>query len=452
VSSHRALDGTAKRATAIALTVVAAVTAACGRIAEDDVATSLDATSSDDAARDVLDGSSLDAGRKEAGAIRFGRRTLALGDEHTCMRVADGTVLCWGDDSEGELATDTTDRRSPLPTPVLTSPGGVALADVVDIAAASRHTCARKADLTVVCWGRLEGAFPTLVTVGPDGAPLQDVAQIALGTAHACALQTDGTLLCWGHNTFGQLGDGTTTPHPLPTPVLVAPGGPPLTDVADVAAGAAHTCARMTDGTVMCWGSADHGEIGDGTRAPAVGTDRPSRPSPTRVLVALGGPPLMNVGSIFAGETQSCARKIDGTVACWGGIPSSTSGFELSATVILATPDGPPLANVADMALGQGWPFTCLRGDAGNVLCWGSNGQGELGDGTRVNRRSPLPVAVTTDGSPFGDVVEIAAGGAHACALTSKGKTFCWGRNREGQVGDGSTTESRLLPTPVTLP
>ena len=88
---------------------------------------------------------------------------------------------------------------------------------------------------------------------------LTGVIDLALGDDYSCALLSDSTVQCWGNNGLGQLGDGTTTNHATPAPVVG------VTGAASVATGIAHSCARLTDGTAMCWGHNLAGNLGDGT-------------------------------------------------------------------------------------------------------------------------------------------------------------------------------------------
>jgi alpha-tubulin suppressor-like RCC1 family protein len=88
---------------------------------------------------------------------------------------------------------------------------------------------------------------------------LSGVVALAAGAFHSCALKTDGTVVCWGYNFNGQLGDGSTTARLSPTAV------PALGGVAALAAGDYHSCALKTDGTARCWGYNASGQLGDGS-------------------------------------------------------------------------------------------------------------------------------------------------------------------------------------------
>jgi len=127
---------------------------------------------------------------------------------------------------------------------------------------------------------------------------LAGVVEIMAGNSHMCARLTDGTLRCWGSNTWGALGDGTTTERDSPVAVMG------LTGAVEIAAGSGHTCARLTDALMRCWGWNAYGQLGDGTAGER------HLPGPT---IALSG-----LVEIAAGGNDTCARLTDGSMHCWG--------------------------------------------------------------------------------------------------------------------------------------
>ena len=147
---------------------------------------------------------------------------------------------------------------------------------------------------------------------------LGPVTQVASGDGHTCALRTNGTVACWGNNVYGQVGNGTTGAWQL-APVTVTG----LTNATSISTSGSHTCALRSDGTVVCWGSGNMGELGNGTLAD----------SPTPVTVT----GLTTATSVTAGSSiGTCATRADGSVACWGSwqsTPATVTGVTNASSV-----------------------------------------------------------------------------------------------------------------------
>ncbi|MBF0361476.1 MAG: hypothetical protein HQK49_10710 [Oligoflexia bacterium] len=261
-----------------------------------------------------------------------GNKVLALGYEHTCALKNDGTVFCWGRDSENQTA----------------SPEG--LKDVKSIALGLLHSCALKNGGTVVCWGyNNDGQINT-------PADLKDVKGISLGGGHTCALKNNKSVVCWGEDSLGQ-----STP----------PVG--LKDVKSIALGNSHSCALKNNGTVVCWGNTNEGQLTvpsdlKDVKSIALGGDQSCALKNNGTVVCWGKdyfnqstPPadLDDVKSIALGgaDNHSCALKNDGTVVCWG-----PNNFGESAPP-------PGLKDVKSIALGA-WHSCAVKND-GTVVCWG---------------------------------------------------------------------------------
>ncbi len=208
----------------------------------------------------------------------------------------------------------------------------------------------------------------------------------------------------------------TAAPSPTPT---VTPKPASLTDVAAVAARGGHTCGVIQSGGVKCWGGNNYGQLGDGTI-----TDR----STPVDVVGLGG----DVAAVAGGFGHNCALTTAGGVKCWGlndfGQLGGGTTTDRSAPLDVAGLE----SGVAAITPG-GW-HTCALTTVGGVKCWGRNGHGQLGDGTTTDRASPVDVVGL--GS---DVVAVAAGYFHTCALTTAGSIRCWGQNDGGQLGADTT-------------
>lgn len=254
------------------------------------------------------------------------------------------------------------------------------------------------------------------------------VVAVAAGSLHSLALKSDGTVWSWGYNRYGQLGDGSTSDRFVPTQVKGPNGNGYLDNVIAIAAGTDHSLAIRSDGTVWSWGRNNRGQLGNGT------LDDSAYP----VMVMN----LTDVQSIAAGGAFSLALKRDGTVWSWGsntyGSLGDNTDTHRSQPVQVLGPNGQGyLTDIVAIAAGSHHSLA-LRND-GTVWAWGFNGQGQVGGGT-TNRWYPVQLRrnLTT---PLSDIVGIAAGAYHSLAVTSDGALWSWGRNSDGQLGDGSTQE-----------
>jgi alpha-tubulin suppressor-like RCC1 family protein len=239
------------------------------------------------------------------------------------------------------------------------------------------------------------------------------------GRYHNCALQTSGSVLCWGTNEAGQLGDGTLTDKPNPVAVLG------LTNAVAVSAGGQYACALKTTGSVVCWGSNQYGELGDGT---LVGKSAP---------VAVSG--LTDAIALSAGDTHACALRASGAVACWGTnglvgqLGNATAGATQSRPVSVIG-----LSDAIAISVGKFGHSCALRAN-GTVFCWGYDGSTE-----HYNASGQL------SSGPITDTVAISSGYFHTCALKTAGAVVCWGNNDWGQLGNTTTVKNSVAPVTVT--
>ena len=371
----------------------------------------------------VLAASSGAARRPAVALASAGKATaIAAGAGHTCAVTSAGAVKCWGYNSHGQVGDGTkTDRHAPVAVSGLGS-------GVTRVAAGGLHTCAVTGAGGVECWGANHSGQLGDGTTDDRLAPVVvsgvgSAAAIATGAAHTCALTRAGAVDCWGGNGNGQLGDGTTDDHHVPGGVQGLVG---LTYA--VAAGGSHSCAITgPQRTVVCWGANGQGQLGDGTGA------EKHMPAYAQALGEAG---------VAAGDAHTCTFPTGGPyLVCFGASGHGQLGYGgtanfLSPIAILAFAQGV-------LAVAAGGNHTCAITPAHGVECWGENDHGQLGDGTTTDRHQPVAVSGLTSG-----VAAIAAGFSHTCALRSTGTILCWGFNGQGQLGDGTTTD-RLTPVPV---
>jgi len=343
---------------------------------------------------------------------------IAAGLDHSLALKADGTVVAWGSNANGQLnvpedlsgvvAVATREHYS-----LALKAGGAVVAwgngpatvpdeaktGVVAIAAGNKHALALKSDGEVVAWGDDTFAQATV----PDEAKT-DIVDIAAGALHSLALKANGKVVAWGLDNEGQ----STVPLDLSDVVAIAAGAyysmalksngemviwgdnsagqknvpdEAKTNIAAIAAGNLHSLALRSDGTVVAWGAVNQHQ----SEVPAG---------------------LNNVVAIAGGEVHSLALKADGTIVGWGYDQSgqASPSFNLNSPVRTQAVDG-------------GYAFSLALRSDGKVVAWGANSYG-----------------ATTVPAGLNDVVAVAAGGDHSLVLKSNGEVIAWGRSNEGQT------------------
>lgn len=341
------------------------------------------------------------------------------------------------------------------------------------------------------CWGlnsRGEAAVGDTVTVVREPREVSGgliFSSVSLTSWHGCGTTTAG-LHCWGMNHRGQLGLGATGPVRR-APSLVA-GGTSFVEVSVASTAiddpvgiicvefgcSSRTCAITADGTLHCWGNGvvTPAPLGIVNRFRSIevglqytcGIDFASVPycwgggrhneAPRPLIAGTEAPPIPGSYRFksLSGTSHVCGLDFDGNVYCWGsntsgqlGAPSGTEyciPFLGARDPCRAAPARVE-TNYKFLSVSAGGALTCGVATTLQVICWGSNRNGELGNGTTVSMTQiPNPIASTLR------FRSVSAGGGFACAVALDGEAYCWGSNTVGQLGNGSTASS-LVPVRV---
>ncbi len=267
---------------------------------------------------------------------------------------------------------------------------------------------------------------------GSSNQRLLQVVSMDQGLSHACAARRDGSVVCWGRGQEGQLGDGGPTPDWTPFPLTVSGLGG---SAVEIGTGRTFTCARLASGQVQCWGDNAHGQLGDGashTICATTSADCAFNP------VTVSG--ITDAVAIDVYEAHACAVLASGAVKCWGQDFTGVLGDGGSA-------DAPTPVSVTGVStavdVATGIDHSCALLADGSVSCWGRNSAGQLGQGSTdgsIHFATPVP--------GLSAVTSLATGDWFSCVVNDA-TVFCWGANGSGQIGDGTTT-TRPSPTDLT--
>lgn len=365
---------------------------------------------------------------------------ITAGIKHVCARTATGAVWCWGRNSSDQAGQS---GSGPIGTP-LSVPG---ISNVSGVYAGASHTCATTADGRLVCWGANDSgqlgsssctappcigtSTPTVVTPDPDVDRIGG-AVLSAAYLHTCIRKPDSTVWCWGYDAFGQQGVGTTaTARSTPTQAVTLPSD----QVVSMSAGAFHGCALFKNGTVQCWGRNNYGQLGNGS------TVTPNPPMPVTVVG------VSNAIAVESGENTSCALMANGQLKCWGLNSSQQAGGPAGTTAV-STPvaityKDAPSSVFSAAAIGRYHACAVLMGasptDGGHTVCWGGNTHDECG-------ASSGTVIATPNLAGMGNVASLSSNGTHTCEINGFRSASCWGDNSNGQLGNGSTSTAVYTP------
>ncbi len=253
------------------------------------------------------------------------------------------------------------------------------------------------------------------------------------GGFHTMAMTSTGQIYSWGYNGDGELGDGSVNDRTAPDSAFMGGALAGKTVIA-VAGGSLHSLALTSDGQVFSWGYNGSGQLGDGTG------DNHSIPMKIDVTGVLAGQKII---AVAGGDDHSLALADNGKVYGWGRNDYGQLGNDSTgqADSPVAADTTGVLAGKTVVAISGGHTHSLALTADGKLFAWGYNQNGQLGNGSGTD--SAVPVAVSMTGALAGKTVKaIAAGGDHNLVLTTEGKVYAWGRNDYGQLGDDSNLQS----------
>jgi alpha-tubulin suppressor-like RCC1 family protein len=357
--------------------------------------------------------------------------SISVGTFMACGVTTANAGYCWGYNSSGQLGNGGTSSSS---TPTAIS-GGYSWSA---ISAGQTDTCGVTTSGVGYCWGAN--------TVGEDGNGSSSQqnspalvggshtwSQIQSGSATTCGVTTSNVGYCWGWNNSGQVGDNSTSTRSSPVAVYGNLSIVSLTVSHDTSSDAT-SCALTTGGIAYCWGYNNNGQVGDRTTT--------QRTIPYSVVWV-----NVNTSATTApGGEYNCAIRNGGVAYCWGeneygqlGIgsldfvaqPAQVSGGHVWTNIYV----GPDYGNED--------PMTCGITNTGAGYCWGDNSDGEVGDGTTINRTTPTLIAGGYSWKT------LSVGWEDVCGITTTGAGYCWGGNYVGEVGNSSVTGVQSTPTAI---
>ena len=344
------------------------------------------------------------------GVRNWGEVEFFTGDGHTFVRTSSGALFGWGENFAGQLALNHMDPVR-VPTPI-----------------------------------------PLPAVFSNAGANDWNDVRLLPKAQHNFAFTPNGAMFSWGRNVWGQLGDGSTSDSATPTLVPVTPqvammGVTSWSNVEFLSDTSHLNIVRTPNGNLIRWGP------GTGSLPPFQQT--PQLLALTPAMISPGGATTWNDVDVFVGGIQAFARTPNGQLFAWGsnsfGNLGNGNNTNQTGIVQVSLPAG--LSNWNGVEIMPSWEHTFARTSNGNLFGWGRNNLGELGDGTIIDRHTPVPltlpaiVAAAPGVSNWSDV-EFLRGNHYTFLRTYYGQLFGWGLNAGGQLGDGTGTNQ---PNPVEL-
>ncbi|MEI6607006.1 MAG: cadherin-like beta sandwich domain-containing protein, partial [Verrucomicrobiota bacterium] len=363
------------------------------------------------------------------------------------LQWANSNPVAWGHNNYGQLGNNSTTDSS---VPVYIYNQGVLYGKkVTAIAGGFCHNLALCSDGTVVAWGLNSSGQLGNSTTTNSSVPVsvtfsgvlsgKFVVAVSAGNNHSLALCSDGTLAAWGDNTYGELGNNSTTASSVPVQVTQS-GVLAGKSVVTVATGRYTSFALCSDGSMAAWGFNSSGQLGNNS------TTNSNVPVAVNNSGVLADKTVICIASAYNHSLALCS---DGTVAAWGsndaGQLGNNSNINSSVPVVVTKSGVLTSKTVVAIAACQGTGIALCSDNS--MAAWGQNNVGQLGDNTTTYKNQP--VSVIFSGALAGKTFVSVTGSAdNSAASCSDGTVATWGGNGYGTLGNNSTTNS-LIPVSV---
>ncbi len=380
-------------------------------------------------------------GAEEQEYYRF--TSIVAGNEFIVGIARDGSLWSWGKNDYGQLGDGTITNKS---NPVRVQKTGITWEAV---SAGRYHTVGIARDGSLWSWGANDYGQLGDGTTTNKSKPVRvqktgtTWKAVSAGGYHTVGIDSDGILWSWGANDNGQLGDGSKENKSTPVRVRKTEGGTLVDNTTKwevVVAGYAYTVGIDSDGILWSWGANDNGQLGDGSKE--------NKSTPVRVQKTEEGTLVNNTTkwkAVSAGGYHTVGLAEDGILWSWG----QNNGGQLGdgTKIAKSTPVRVQKTGIIWEAVLAGDNHTVGLAEDGILWSWGQNNGGQLGDGTKENKSNPVRVRVdnTTKWKT------VSAGANHTVGLAEDGILWSWGSNSVGQLGDGTTT-SRNTPVKIQIP
>jgi hypothetical protein len=313
-------------------------------------------------------------------------------------------------------------------TPSSSTSGWESVTSTTSYSASVNYTLSATGTTTLYVWFRdaagnvsASAVDSIMLAVTDTTAPYLVAISVSAGQTQTCAIDNSSSATCWGKNSYGELGNGSTSATNAPVSV------DNISTATSVSTGDGHTCALLSGGTVKCWGRGVSGQLGNGSTS-----NQYTQVSVDNISMAT---------AVSVGDSHSCALLSGGTVKCWGSSFSGQLGNGSSSSQ--NTPVSVSEISTA-ISISAGGRHTCAVLSGGTIKCWGYGSWGQLGYSSSGSSSQTTPVSV----SGISSATSVSGGKNNTCTLLADGTVMCWGQGTQGQLGNGSTSNQN---TPVSV-